>query len=333
MSEAARIRHEQQIRELRAASIRGLSGRRGIQFRGPDLYDGRRRMAIPVPHLNPPTERGAADGIALRLRYTDPELHRELLPTDPAARLVFEMLEQFRVESLIPLSWSGVRRNVFERFRTWSGEFEASASAETAAGLLLYTIAQICRSRITADPIGEWTSDVIEQTRFGHHEGADAGRGHHGAASGPVAQHRRRIAHLGAGEGRLERARHLEPDGWHDDAVGNLAADLLHGNLKTLRRLHAPAKPDGTHLEARDGQPGHADELVGRLKGIEDGRQAKIEDVIQCQHMYAHGKYNIKYGIPATSPVRATALFSVVGRAGSGPEERSHVDQELVRPS
>jgi len=130
---------------------------------------------------------------------------------------------------------------------------------------------------------------------------------------------RRRIAHLGAGEGRLERARHLEPDGWHDDAVGNLAADLLHGNLKTLRRLHAPAKPDGTHLEARDGQPGHADELVGRLKGIEDGRQAKIEDVIQCQHMYAHGKYNIKYGITATSPVRATALFSVVGRAGSGP--------------
>ena len=167
MNEAARIRHEQQIRELRAASIRGLSGRRGIQFRGPDLYDGRRRMAIPVPHLNPPTERGAADGIALRLRYTDPELHRELLPTDPAARLVFEMLEQFRVESLIPLSWSGVRRNVFERFRTWSAEFEASASAETAAGLLLYTIAQICRSRITADPIGEWTSDVIEQTRFG----------------------------------------------------------------------------------------------------------------------------------------------------------------------
>src|SRR6478609_2931235 len=147
MSEAARIRREQQIRELRAASIRGLSGRRGIQFRGPDLYDGRRRMAIPVPHLNPPTERGAADGVALRLRYTDPELHRELLPTDPAARLVFEMLEQFRVESLIPLSWSGVRRNVFERFRTWSGEFEASASAETAAGLLLYTVAQICRSR------------------------------------------------------------------------------------------------------------------------------------------------------------------------------------------
>lgn len=167
MSEAARIRREQHIRELRAASIRGLSGRRGIQFRGPDLYDGRRRVAIPVPHLNPPTERGAADGIALRLRYTDPELHRELLPTDPAARLVFEMLEQFRVESLIPLSWSGVRRNVLERFRTWSGEFEASASAETAAGLLLYTVAQVCRSRITADPMGEWTSDVIEQTRFG----------------------------------------------------------------------------------------------------------------------------------------------------------------------
>lgn len=167
MTDAAGIRRDQRIRELRSASIRALSDRRGIQFRGHDLYDGRRRMTIPVPHLNPASERGAADGIALRLRYTDPELHRELLPDSPAARLVFEMLEQFRVESLIPPAWSGVRRNVTERFRAWSREFEASASAETAAGLLLYTVAQVCRSRITADPIGEWTSDVIEQTRFG----------------------------------------------------------------------------------------------------------------------------------------------------------------------
>jgi cobaltochelatase CobT len=166
VTNAAGIRREQRIRELRAASIRALSGRRGIQFRGPDLYDGRRRMTIPAPHLNPPSERGAADGIALRLRYTDPELHRELLPDRPASRLVFEMLEQFRVESLAPPCWGGVRRNVTERFRQWAGEFEASRSAETASGLLLYTVAQVCRSRITADPIGEVTQDLIEQTRF-----------------------------------------------------------------------------------------------------------------------------------------------------------------------
>ena len=167
MSSATDIRRDQRVRELRAASIRALSGRRGIQFRGPDLYDGRRRMTIPVPHLNPPSERGAADGIALRLRYTDPDVHRELLPDRAASRLVFEMLEQFRVESLVPASWDGVRRNVAERFRQWSTEFEASRSAETASGLLLYTVAQVCRARITAEPIGESTQDLIEQTRVG----------------------------------------------------------------------------------------------------------------------------------------------------------------------
>jgi cobaltochelatase CobT len=166
VTDPAGIRREQRIRELRAASIRALSGRRGIQFRGTDLYDGRRRITIPAPHLNPLSERGAADGIALRLRHTDSELHRELRPDNPAGRLVFEMLEQFRVESLAPPCWGGVRRNVAERFRQWAGEFEASRSAETASGLLLYTVAQVCRSRITAEPIGDSTQDLIEQTRF-----------------------------------------------------------------------------------------------------------------------------------------------------------------------
>lgn len=166
MSDAAGIRREQRIRELRAASIRALSDRRGIQFRGPDLYAGRHRIRVPVPHLNPPSERGASDGFALRLHFSDPELHRELRPERPASRLVFEMLEQFRVESLVPPAWAGVRRNVTERFRQWAAEFEASRSVETASGLLLYAVAQVGRSRITAEAIDEQTQDLIEQTRF-----------------------------------------------------------------------------------------------------------------------------------------------------------------------
>lgn len=166
MNDPAAIRREQGIRELRAASIRALSQQRGLHFRGAALYRGRRRVPMPVPHLHPPTDRGAADAMALRLRHNDRDVHAGLRPEGTAGRLVFEMLEQFRVESLVPPTWPGARRNLTDRFRGWSQEFEASRSAETASGLLLYTIAQVCRARITAEPIAEWTQDLIEQTRF-----------------------------------------------------------------------------------------------------------------------------------------------------------------------
>jgi cobaltochelatase CobT len=167
MNDAAATRRQQRVRELRAASIRALSQRGGLHFRGPALYRGRHRVPMPAPHLHPPAHRGAADGMALRLRHNDPGVHAELLPERIASRLVFEMLEQFRVESLVPASWPGVRRNLADRFRGWSHAFEASRSVETASGLLLYTIAQVCRARITAEPIADATQDLIEQTRFG----------------------------------------------------------------------------------------------------------------------------------------------------------------------
>jgi cobaltochelatase CobT len=166
MNDLAAVRREHRVRELRAASIRALSQQRGLHFRGPALYRGRRAVPMPAPHLHPPTDRGAADGIALRLWHTDPDVHAELLPERTASRLVFEMLEQYRVESLVPESWPGVRRNLADRFRGWSQAFEASRSVETAAGLVLYTVAQVCRSRITAEAIADRTQDLIEQTRF-----------------------------------------------------------------------------------------------------------------------------------------------------------------------
>jgi cobaltochelatase CobT len=166
MNDSAEIRREQNVRELRAASIRALSNQRGLHFRGAALYRGGRPVRMSVPHLHPPTDRGAADGMALRLRHNDPELHIELLPEGAASRLVFEMLEQFRVESLVPATWPGVRHNLADRFHGWSREFEASRSVETASGLLLYTVAQVCRSWITAEPIAESVQDLIEETRF-----------------------------------------------------------------------------------------------------------------------------------------------------------------------
>src|SRR5271155_3460252 len=69
------------------------------------------RVRLPNPPRDLPAEeaaqlRGAADSMALRLRYHDDAVHSRRVPGSPLARAVFEGLEQARVEAL------GARRMV-----------------------------------------------------------------------------------------------------------------------------------------------------------------------------------------------------------------------------
>jgi cobaltochelatase CobT len=170
---AAATRYQQRIDDLCAASLRALSGQAGLHFRGRRLF--RHDKALPpfAPHLSPKPEvddfgsfRGAADAMALRLRFADPELHKRLHPTEPMQRMLFEMLEQFRVEALAPADMPGMVHNLRHRFEAWSMAFYNSGLTETAKGMLLYTVAQITRSRVTAQPVVEATEDAIEATRM-----------------------------------------------------------------------------------------------------------------------------------------------------------------------
>jgi cobaltochelatase CobT len=56
--------------------------------------------------------RGAADSVALRLRYHDPRLHDRVAPMDAEARSVFDALETARVEALGARAMGGVRENL-----------------------------------------------------------------------------------------------------------------------------------------------------------------------------------------------------------------------------
>ncbi|KFU78754.1 cobaltochelatase CobT [Amycolatopsis lurida] len=168
----AETRRRNQVEELCAAAIRALSGDPALHFRARRLHRGREPLPLHAPHLRPSADddllssRGIADGMALRLTASDAALHRTLCPRDPAERGIFELLEQFRVESLPPAELPGMRRNLRLRHLRWSLEFHRSGLTETARGLLLYTVAQICRSRITGEPVVEETEDLIEATRF-----------------------------------------------------------------------------------------------------------------------------------------------------------------------
>ncbi|MEO6354693.1 MAG: cobalt chelatase, partial [Burkholderiaceae bacterium] len=167
-----KTRQQQKVEDLCAAIIRALSGETDIHYRGQRLHQGLRQLQVHAPHLQPDLEqddfssfRGTADSIALRLLHTDPVLHRQLCPTDPVERLVFELLEQLRVETMVPDAMPGMTQNLRHRFSAWSHAFHQSGLTESSSGILLYTVFQICWSRLTGQPVLASTEDLIESTR------------------------------------------------------------------------------------------------------------------------------------------------------------------------
>lgn len=166
-------RQQQRIDDLCAASIRALSDIETLHFRGRRLYQGSQALPPFAPHLSPKPAvddfgsfRGAADAMALRLNGTAASLHRSLRPTEPLPRMLFEMLEQFRVESLAPHDMPGMQHNLQHRFEAWSLAFHHSGLTETSKGILLYTVAQISRARVMAEPVVDATEGLIEATRM-----------------------------------------------------------------------------------------------------------------------------------------------------------------------
>lgn len=169
----AATRAQQRVEELCAASIRAISGERDLFFRSRRLHRGNRALPLFGPHLQPSFEhddfasfRGAADGIALRLRWSDDALHRSLCPADPVQRWIFELLEQCRVEAMADPQTPGIVANLRHRFEAWSAEFHHSRLTETSRGMLLYTVAQVGRAWVTGQRVVEETEDLIESTRI-----------------------------------------------------------------------------------------------------------------------------------------------------------------------
>ncbi|MPY97043.1 MAG: cobalt chelatase [Actinophytocola sp.] len=158
--------------ELCSAAIRALSGTPNVRLRGDVLHDGERTLPVTAPHLRPGdnadvgSRRGAADGMASRLRHSDLALHQRLRPADALPGLVFDLLEQFRAEAMADEQYPGVRANLRHRFLRWTREFADAGLTETDTGLLLYTVAQVGRATVLGNPVPAEAEEIIEATRF-----------------------------------------------------------------------------------------------------------------------------------------------------------------------
>ncbi len=169
-SEQVRKRH---IERHCAAAIRALAAHPAAEFRRDLLFDGNRGVTLMSPHMALDVSRdslarcrGVADAMALRLLHTDLELHGSLMPPNQVAAMVFDILEQLRAESLAPQGLKGLRRNLDDAFNEWCRKSRASGFTENEFGLVVYSITQIVRSRLSGAGQDEEVEGLIESTRF-----------------------------------------------------------------------------------------------------------------------------------------------------------------------
>ncbi|MFT7529711.1 MAG: cobaltochelatase CobT [Gammaproteobacteria bacterium] len=165
--------YQQQVEELCAASARAITGSTNLHYRSRRLYVGDALIPIRSPHLKIDFNqddfqafRGVSDAISLRLKLSDANLHESLQPESEIESLLFELLEQLRVESLVSYAMPGVERNIKHRFEQWCRRYVNTGMADTEVGILMYGLIQVCWARLNICQVLEETEDLIESTRW-----------------------------------------------------------------------------------------------------------------------------------------------------------------------
>ena len=121
--EDTQSQQQQKAIELCGGVVRGFTNKRGLYFRSGNLYNEQHRVPLFACYIQPDLKqdsfsslRGVADSINMRYRYTDEKLHQSLIPDTALERFLFEMLEQLRVDSLVPDVYAGMKKNLLASF-------------------------------------------------------------------------------------------------------------------------------------------------------------------------------------------------------------------------
>ncbi len=170
-------RLDRRLDRIASAGLRAVAAEPKAEIRGRRLEVADEPYLIVVPYLalvgqaaadgadEVPVRRGVMDGLGLRIRHSDRALHYELSPEPILQRIIFDIAEQFRCESLADPALPGVRRNTTAAFEQWSAAAMGARVAETGVGLLVFTITHMLRARMLRAPTSESVDEVIEVTR------------------------------------------------------------------------------------------------------------------------------------------------------------------------
>ena len=155
-----------------AAVVRALSGAPSAEFRAQRLtLDdiaiplATPYLALDLSHATAAQRRGVADALGLMLLHSDRTLHTSLSPEPLFERLLFDVLEQLRCESLASPALPGLKANLRASFHCWCDTARSERIHESFIGLLLFTVLHMARHRLI-DPLrNEEDEDIIETTR------------------------------------------------------------------------------------------------------------------------------------------------------------------------
>jgi len=154
-----------------AASLRALSGEKDAEYRARRLrIDGKPApfaapyLAIDFATADIEQTRGVIDSLGLRLRYSDYSLHQQLTPKTGFARLVFDVLEHMRCESLLPEARQGLRSNIDTAFIKWCHEAHGNGFCDSDLGILLYTVIHMVRARLIGT-IEDETAEAFKENQ------------------------------------------------------------------------------------------------------------------------------------------------------------------------
>ena len=274
------------------AMIRSLSGETSAQIRDWQLFHESTPLESIAPHLNLENlktswayPRGVIDGIALRLRYSNADLHSSLAPEGMIESLIFEVLEQIRVESNCPEELKGSQKNIRTQFIAWMQQFITSGGAEGSIGLLLITIFSTVWMKLNTQPIPQLMQDIIEATRAGIAE-----------SMGPllVTLKENRHDQLVYGQTTLK--------------VINLISDLIAEEYRNNPSIRTKRKnQSSTHLKI-EWVPPHAGKVAADFKSPAKSSSEKLRLLKQSLNQYHIYNTNYDTEVEAKKKIRLAQL-------------------------
>ncbi len=255
-----------------AATVRAIAERGDVQITygaDPASASGT-RVKLPTPgreisHAEAAQYRGAADAVALRLRYHDEAVHHRRMPAGETARAVYDAVEQARVEALGARRMVGVANNLTamldERYRRQGYERMTERSDVTLAE----AVRLLTREQLTGEAPPRAARKVVDswrpylESRIGK-DIADLGRNAgNQEAYGRVA--RRLIQDLDLGDGE-DSENSDESEGEGDEAENS--EGQTEGGESSAAGAEASLE-GGTPEGSEDGEDAGGEEAEGEM--------------------------------------------------------------------
>ncbi len=342
---------KQSVDELQralACTVRAIScsGTVEVAFRGRERGREQASNSAPAVRLTLPRAdliqhelnrvRGEADRAALRIRHHDAGVHRRFAPSGEVAALLYDQLEELRVETVGSERMAGVRANLASAYRARSSQLqpgERGQDATMAEIVDLYARERLLGFELTPAQQkqmatwGEWLDQrvALELPALATSVGDQAAFARHV---------RELLAHLGLSEELVEPPEEGEPDQNDDDsqqppAGGDENADG-EGEGEEQQQSASQSETDSGSDEESEAQAS-ASETAEQTESKDGGEDDASEDPRSNRPQFLPpGGDALAYKVYATQFDEVVTVEELCGPSELG-RLRAQLDQSLVR--